>query len=161
MGGALALYHASFLPAAGVVGLSTPYQIKSDPRLVFLPLLSNFFPYVNKNGSDWQDKNAVEDHFSYAKYPSKAILQLDLLLKSLREALPKINMPALLMHAMNDKGVAPENMNLIYKALGTPENKKQSIWLENSGHVITRDMDKEIVFRSVQAFIESTMNSLK
>ena len=161
MGGALALYHASFLPAAGVVGLSTPYQIQADPRLAFLPLLSNFIPYIDKEGSDWQDKNAVEDHFSYAQYPSKAILQLDLLLASLREALPKINMPALLMHAIKDKGVSPENMDLIYKALGTPENQKQTIWLENSGHVITRDLDKEIVFKSVQSFIQSTLNSLK
>jgi len=161
MGGALALYHASFLPAAGVVSLSAPYQIQADPRRTFLPLLSNFIPYVNKERSDWQDKNAVKDHFSYAQYPSKAILQLDLLLESLREALPKINIPALLMHSIKDKGVTPKNMDLIYKALGTPEYQKQTIWLENSGHVITRDLDKEIVFRSVQSFIESTLNYLK
>jgi len=65
------------------------------------------------------------------------------------------------MHAIKDKGVSPENMDLIYKALGTPENQKQTIWLENSGHVITRDLDKEIVFKSVQSFIQSTLNSLK
>ena len=88
MGGALALYHASFLPTAGVVGLSTPYQMKSDPRLPFLPLLSKFIPYMAKGKSDWQDKNAVENHFSYAEYPTKAILQLTYLLEALQAAIP-------------------------------------------------------------------------
>jgi carboxylesterase len=160
MGGALALYHASFLPAAGVVALSTPYQIQSDPRLPILPLLSRFIPYVDKGESDWQDPKAVEQHFSYARYPTKAIIQLNLLLGALREALPKVTIPALLMHARKDSGVAPKNMDLIYNSLGTPEGQKHKIWLENSGHVITRDLDKEKVFQSVQTFVVNTLNPI-
>lgn len=160
MGGALALYHASFLPVTGVVGLSTPYQIREDPRLKFLPLLRFLIPSIDKGDSDWQDPDAVKDHFSYDRYPTKGILQLNSLLNSLRAALPKISAPALLIHSRKDLGVPPENLELLYNALGTPEELKQKVILENSGHVVTRDLDRDLVFQSVQSFIESTLNSL-
>jgi len=139
MGGALALYHSSFLPVAGVIGLSAPYEIRSDPRRILLPYISWLIPYVEKGDSDWQDPNAKENHFSYDRYPTKAILQLSDLLRALRTVLPKVSAPALLMHSNKDIGVPPGNLDLIYNALGTPENKKKKVLLENSGHVITRD----------------------
>lgn len=160
MGGTLALYHASFLPAAGVVGLSTPCQIRSDPRLKFLPYINWFIPYVEKGDSDWQDPHAREDHFSYDQYPTKGILQLISLTKELQTALPKITIPALLIHSKKDIGVPPMNLDLIYNALGTPESLKKKVLLENSGHVITRDQEKEKVFQNVQAFLADTLHAI-
>ncbi|MGB2965699.1 MAG: alpha/beta fold hydrolase [Anaerolineales bacterium] len=159
MGGALALYHASFLPVQGVAALSTPYQIEPDLRLALLPLLSKLIPAVPKGVSDWQDPDAHLDHVSYEKYPSKAILQLNLLLKEMRASLPEVTCPALLMHSKKDLGVVPENMTNIYQSLGTPDAEKTIIWLENSGHVVTRDLEKTIVFSSIHAFIKKTLGS--
>ena len=99
------------------------------------------------------------NHFSYDRYPTRAILQLSDLLRVLRTALPKVSAPALLMHSNKDIGVPPENLDLIYNALGTPENMKKKVLLENSGHVITRDQEKDTVFQNVQAFISDTINS--
>ena len=70
-----------------------------------------------------------------------------------------MTMPALLMHSRKDLGVIPENMEWIYQALGTLEPRKQKIWLENSGHVITRDLDKDRVFTAVDAFIQQVLES--
>jgi carboxylesterase len=159
MGGVLALYHASFLPAVGVVSLSTPYQIEPSLQLTLLPLLSWILPYVNKGKSDWQDPKAVESHFSYERYPTRAILQLTYAQKAMRKSLPDVKIPALLMHAKKDLGVIPENMNLIDRDLGTPEAEKKKIWLENSGHVVTRDLDKDLVFKSIHEFIQAVLVS--
>jgi carboxylesterase len=159
MGGALALYHSSFLPVTGVVGLSAPYEIRSDPRRILLPYISWLVPYIEKGDSDWQDPHAIEDHFSYDLYPTKAILQLSDLLKALRAALPKVSAPALLIHSKKDIGVPLENQDLIYNTLGTPEHLKKKIVLENSGHVITRDQEKDTVFQSVQSFIAETLTT--
>jgi carboxylesterase len=159
MGGALALYHASFLPAAGVVSLSTPFQIEPSLRLTLLPLLSKFMPYAKKGESDWQDTEAVESHFSYSQYPTKSILQLKNLLEAMRKSLPKVTIPALLIHAIKDTGVIPENMDLIYKNMGTPQENKKKILLKNSGHVVTRDMEKELVFKSTHEFIQQVLGS--
>jgi len=159
MGGVLALYHASFLPAAGVVSLSTPYRIEPSLQLTLLPLLSRLLPYVNKGESDWQDPNAIETHFSYDRYPTRAILQLNLLLGVMRKSLPQVKMPALLIHSKKDLGVIPENMKLIDRDLGTAENEKKRIWLENSGHVVTRDLEKGLVFQSTHEFIQGILGS--
>ena len=158
MGGALALYHSSFLPVKGVVSMSAPHLIKKDPRIKLLPVLRTIFPYIKKGKSDWQDRNAAEAHFSYDKYPTNGVLELNKLLTVMRQSLPSINVPALLMHSKKDLGVLPENMDRIYNELGSEESLKQKIWLENSGHVITRDLDKEIVFQSISKFINMVLD---
>ena len=157
MGGALAFYHASFLPAAGVIGLSTPYQIDPDYRQKFLPYLAWLFPRIGKGEPDWQDPKADGGHFSYKYYPTKGVLQLGSLLEELRSVLPMVTIPALMIHGEKDLGVLPENLDMIYRALGTPETSKKKILLENSGHVITRDLDKEKAFDFVQSFITETL----
>lgn len=159
MGGALALHHASFLPAAGVVSLSTPFQIEPTLKIKLLPYIWRFIPYAEKGKPDCQDPDSVRSHYSYRRYPTRAILQLDQLLEVMRESLPNVTMPALLMHASKDRGVIPDNMNLIYKNLGTSEDNKKKIWLENSGHVVTRDMDKDLVFKSIHEFIQRVLGS--
>ncbi len=154
MGGVLALYHASFLPVQGVVSMSTPYQLEPDSKLALLPFLSGIIPYLAKGESDWHDPGAAKDHISYEKYPTRAIVQLTLLLQAMRISLPKVTAPALLMHAKGDLGVAPENMSRIYQELGTAEENKEMVWLENSGHVLTRDLEKMIVFNNVLNFVQ-------
>lgn len=161
MGGVLALYHASFLPVAGVVSLSTPYEMEPDPRLKVLSLYSRFFPYASKGKSDWQDPHANEDHFSYDKYPTKALVQLIKLLEVTREALPSITAPALLIHSKKDIGVPYHNQDKIARRLGTPEEKIHKLLLENSGHVVTRDLDKDLVFKTVHQFIQNLPESRK
>jgi esterase/lipase len=55
--------------------------------------------------------------------------------------------------------VIPENMDLIYKNMGTPQENKKKILLKNSGHVVTRDMEKELVFESTHEFIQQVLDS--
>ncbi len=154
MGGVLALYHASFLPVQGVVSMSTPYQLEPDPRLALLPFLSGIIPYLKKGESDWHNPDAAKDHISYEKFPTRAIVQLTLLLQEMRNSLPNVTVPALLMHAKGDLVIGPENMSRIYQELGTAEENKEMVLLENSGHVVTRDSDKMIVFNKVLSFIQ-------
>ncbi len=159
MGGALALYHASFLPANGVVSLSTPFRIEPGLKLTLLPILSKVIPYADKGQSDWQNPEALEAHFSYPQYPTKAIIQLNHLLEAMRKSLPSVTIPALLIHALKDKGVVPKNMDLIDQHLGTPAHKKSKLYLENSGHVVTRDLDKDLVFNTIHDFIQQVSGS--
>ncbi len=43
-------------------------------------------------------------------------------------------------------------MTAIYEHLGS--NDKQMMWVENSGHVISREPERLRMFQAVQAFIE-------
>ena len=154
-GGVLAFYHASFLPVDGVVSMSAFYAVEPDPRLRILPLYAKLVPYASKGESDWQDPNAVEDHFSYARYPTRALYQLTKLLEENRKVLPMVKVPSLLIHARKDIGLPLHNLDRLYNAIGTPENQKQKLVLENSGHVVTRDLDKELVFSEIHKFIQN------
>lgn len=153
-GGSLALYHASRHQVQGVVGLSTPYQLGPDPRLPLLPILTKVFPHIPKGESDWHDPKVGKDRIAYPKYSTRALVELDRFLKIMRSSLPKINTPTLLMHSKADKAIAPENMSLIYKNLGTQEIDKEMLWLTNSGHIVTKDLDHMKVFNAIHNFIE-------
>jgi carboxylesterase len=156
MGGVLTLYHASFLPVTGLVSMSTPYEIE-DPRSKYLGIFAKLIRYVDKGESDWQDEEVVQDHFSYDYYPTKGLVQLAQLLQIMQDSLPKVTVPALLMHSRKDLGVPLHNLDKITQALGTPKSDQQKLILENSGHVITRDKDQFKVFTTIHQFIQTTV----
>jgi carboxylesterase len=71
----------------------------------------------------------------------------------MRQELPLIRIPVLLIHSRQDRAVSPENAIRIYEHLETPE--KKLVWLENSGHVITCDTDHPIVFHEISTFLKT------
>ena len=155
MGGALSFYTAPKFPFRGVIGLSTPLEINTDPRLENIERLVKDMPFVDKDqNSGWYDPSASEGHISYERYPLRGIIELFQLLKMMKTTLPEVSIPTLLMQSREDSLVPPENMPAIYQLLGTPENKKTMTWVERSGHVITCDAAKEDVFRQVYQFID-------
>ncbi len=153
LGGALALLFAARFPVSGVVAMSTPYALPPDPRLRFLPVLRWFVPSVPKGSPDWHNPQAALDHVEYPAYPTAGILQLRDLLDVMRAELPQIQAPALLVHSCLDRSVEPENMPRLYQALGSHE--KFMLWLENSGHVVTREPEREYLFDAISQFIRS------
>ncbi len=151
MGGVLSLFHAARFPVHGIVAMSTPYNLPPDPRLPFLRWLHWLIPFAAKKDSDWIHPEMAEDHIHYPHYPTQAILELKVLLAEMRTRLPQISAPTLLMHSRQDQGVAPENMPKIYAELGAQD--KEMLWIENSGHVLTRDAARQEVFATAEAFI--------
>ncbi len=151
LGGTLALYSASFLPVRGVIAMSSPYQLPRDWRLNFVRLLRRIQPRVEKGAPDWHNPDAAAGHVEYPYYPTAAIAELRDLLGEFRAALPQVNVPVLLVHSRQDRGVAPANMEKIHAALGSRE--KHMLWVENSGHVIPREPDRAVVFSAALDFI--------
>jgi carboxylesterase len=151
MGGILSLLFAAQHPVSGVVAMSTPYALPDDPRLPFVKTMSWLMPKVKKGPSDWHNLEAEKDHVDYPYFPTRAIIQLRDLLSVMRSALPKVQVPVLLIHSKQDSGVAPHNAEQILTALGSPD--KQLLWVENSGHVIPREPDRHTAFKAVDEFI--------
>lgn len=151
MGGILSLLFASRLPVSGVIALSTPYALPDDWRLHIIKLLYWVVPHVSKGAPDWRNQEAAGDHIDYPYYPTRIILELQELLSEMRLALPAVDAPVLLVHSRLDGGVPPKNMQQIYDHLGTSD--KQMLWVNNSGHVVTREPDRQQVFEATQAFI--------
>jgi carboxylesterase len=154
LGGVLALSSTARLPAQGVIAMSAPFALPPDPRVRFLRVLYRFQPSMPKGPADWQDPDLARDHIDYPEYPTKGFVELMDLLSVMRGSLAAIHQPALLIHSRTDQSVNPENAQKIYDHLGSQD--KEILWLEKSGHVVTRDISRQQVFEAAEAFIQRT-----
>lgn len=156
MGGVLSLLMATKLDVRGVVAMSTPYQMPVNYPNWLLRLMSKFVLYQPKSGdvpgASWFDKAAYAEHFSYPQNPVRSAAEFQLLLGEMRAALPKVDVPVLLIHSKNDTYVLPENMEPIYVSLGTSDKTK--LYVMEAGHVVTRDAARDQVFEAASDFIQ-------
>ncbi len=150
LGGVLSLVFSARFPVAGVVSMSAPYRLPPHPLLPFLRPLSFVRPYLPKGPSDARDREALKEHISYPANPTRGLLEVRNLLRVLRAELPGVQVPALIVHSRSDRYVPPENAEHIFAALGSHE--KDLLWVENSGHVIPREPERERVFQAATAF---------
>jgi carboxylesterase len=154
MGGILSLRFAAQFPVAGVISMSAPHHLPADPRLPYIRALSKVQPKLAKGPSDWHDPEAERVHVCYPDYPTQSMAELNDLLGEMRTALSQVSAPVLLIYSRDDGAVLPEDghADLIYNALGSAQ--KSIVWVEGSGHVITRDAARERVFQHVSTFID-------
>jgi carboxylesterase len=156
MGGILSLLMSTKLDMVGAVAMSTPYRIPYNYPAWAIKFLSKILQYRPKGkeepGSTWFDKAAYADHVSYPQNPVRSGAELQLLAAEMRTALPKVAVPVLLIHSKNDMYVLPENVEHIYADLGTSDKTK--LYVTESGHVVTRDADREQVFTAASEFIQ-------
>lgn len=163
MGAVLSLLMSTRLApqVQGVVGLSTLYKLPDDPRLRYVKLISKFLPFTPKSkelpGTGWFDKEAWLDHISYPQNPVLSIGELNKLLGAMRTALPRVDVPVLLIHSRDDKYVLPENTEYIYEALVNAADKTKH-FVTGSGHIVTRDAARLEVFQSAVEFIQRVSN---
>lgn len=153
MGGILSLLFSAHYPVAGVVAMATPHHLPNDLRMQVIKPLSILRPFRPKGTPNWFDLSAYEQHISYPADPTRSYAELRDLTKEMQAALGSITAPVLLIYSKGDQVVRAEDrhLELIYNALGSRE--KQYLWIENSGHVITRDAEKQTVFQATTDFI--------
>jgi carboxylesterase len=154
LGGALALYLGAHYTVDGLVAMSTPYEVPHPlmkPLRPFLPLINLFWRFAAKGPSDWRDPEAAKDHIDYERYPIRGAVEVDDLLAKVRLGLPQITAPVLLMYSRGDATVTAKHAQAIHDDLRSSEVK--IMWLENSGHVITRDAERETVFAAATEFV--------
>src|SRR6185503_17523951 len=101
MGGILSLLMSTQLDVKGVIAMSTPSRLPTDYPIWLLKLVSLVMRYRPKTreapGSGWFDKSAYVDHISYSKNPVRSSVELKKLIFEMHAALPKVNVPVLLM----------------------------------------------------------------
>jgi carboxylesterase len=159
MGGILALLMSTRLVprVKGVIAMSTPSGLPTDYPIWFIELISSVMRYLPKSkeppGSGWFDKVAYQDHVAYPKNPVRSTAELKKLILEMRAALPKVNVPVLLMHSKDETYILPDNIEEIYQQLVNTSDKTK-LYMTGSGHVLPRDASREQVFTSALEFIQ-------
>jgi len=157
MGGILSLLMSTRLNVKGVVAMSTPSRLPTDYPIWLIQLMSNVVRYRPKSkeppGSGWFDKAAYKEHVAYPKNPVRSSVELKKLILEMRKALPKVNVPVLLMHSQDERYILPDNVEDIFKGLTTAPDKTK-LYLTGSGHNLPRDASRNQVFQSALEFIQ-------
>ncbi len=157
LGGVLTLTAAAYLPVSGIVTLSAPFALPHDWRLKFIRLFKYVMPRIPKTPANWFDPEAARTHIEYPHHLTAAVAELKDLLEVMRDGLPAVRAPALLIHSRQDLDVPPENMQRIFDRLGSSD--KQMLWVEHSSHNIVRDAERETVFQAAYEFIQRRLRS--
>jgi carboxylesterase len=159
MGGVLALLMSTrFAPRVkGVVAMSTPSRLPTDYPIWFMQMISVVIRSRPKSkeppGSGWFDKAAYKDHVAYAKNPVRSSAELKKLILEMHAALPRLNVPVLLMHSKDERYILPDSIEDIYARLVNLSDKTK-LYITGSGHVLPRDASREQVFQSALEFIQ-------
>ena len=151
-GATLALHLAAHYQVEGVAALA-PALILKEKKIKLLPVASWFKKYqYKKDGPDISDVNARRKAITYDKTPLKTVKELLDLYAHLKMDLQDIYTPVLIIHSHQDHVVDLKGAEYIYQSISSAD--KHFLKLEKSFHVLTLDVEKEIVFREVEKFVK-------
>lgn len=155
LGGLLSLLFASRFPITGVIACSTPYSMPEKITVLLrplLPLISVVWRYFPKGEPDWYNIELHKDHLEYPSYPIRVATELHRLIDEVQKCIPNITVPTLIIHSKRDATIPSHHAEKIHEKLGSKD--KVLLWLEKSGHNVTRDSEREKVFQATAEFIQ-------
>jgi carboxylesterase len=154
LGGALCLHLAAHEEVAGVVAMCAPLRMFSW-MIPVVRLVRHITPVLPTVREDIHDpiarKRYTRSAYRWTTLPP--VLSLFRFLPHLRSELPGVTAPTLIMAAQHDHVVPVHDGIEIYQLLGSQD--KHLLVLHKSYHVIMKDYDRETVFSSTLAFIQS------
>lgn len=153
MGGSLALHVAAHEEVAGVVVMCAPIYMHP----LFKPFISTMkfvMPLLPTIYEDVRDREARRRYKrgNYHWTPVRPIESMLKFLPRLREELPQVSVPALIMIALHDHVVPARDGREIYRLIGSQE--KYLVTFHRSYHILMKDHDHEEVFAKTSAFIQ-------
>lgn len=89
---------------------------------------------------------------SLPRIPVSSVYQIIHLQKELLKNLKFVTNPILLVHAKDDKVAPPRNVDIVKKSVSS--DIVETVYLENSEHVITMDKEKDVAAQKVVEFFE-------
>lgn len=89
---------------------------------------------------------------SLPRVPVKSVYQICELQRIVRDNLCSVSSPVLLVHSRNDKIAPPKNVGIVEKGISSEE--VEIMMLEKSEHVLTMDVEKELIAKRVIEFFE-------
>src|SRR5215831_19197205 len=153
LGGALALGVAAVEPRlSGVVPMCPPTAMHEGMR-VAVSRLHRYLPYMPSFGEDVRDRWGARKRYERKAYRWVALSTAHSLfgaLPELRKMLPQVTVPALIVAAHHDHVVPAQDGIDAYKLLGSQE--KDLLLLERSFHVVTKDVERDLVSARVSEF---------
>lgn len=185
MGGVLALRLGIHHPRqiTGIVALSTPTRFRGSWQVRLVPLaryfVDWFYPLTKLDFNnpkvqaevlkqarqrdptisiDFNDPQTVAHLKQMVRIPVPAIAELFALTNQTRHMLHRLHKPLLIIHSKLDQTVDPSCASELAR-LAIHASPRTLHWLEHSGHVITTDIEHELVYQWIKDFIATMINA--
>ena len=159
-GAALALNIAIKNPNnfSALICISAPLKIKkfsanfAHPINQWNKVLSRL--NIRKGKKEFVTNHADNPHINYLRCPVSSIVQIQSLMKDVRQKLTSIDLPILVMHAINDPKVDVQSSRDIYRLIGSQDKTYHEIDFDRHG-IINGDIAKQ-VFSQVELFLQAS-----
>jgi carboxylesterase len=156
MGGALGIILAAETPTMPALALVAPYvSIPRRARLVarFHPLWELVTPYFRSGGerSILDPAERVKAR-GYGVLTPRLLFELSRVVRRVQVSLPRVQVPTLVIHGLNDERIPPDAAAREYARLGAKE--KRLVWADQGGHVLTVDYGRERVIELIIDWLE-------
>jgi carboxylesterase len=113
---------------------------------------------VPKVGSDIADAEARATHPGYGLQPIRGAVEVLRAGKRTEKLLPDVHVPAFIAHGAHDHVCPVANAERVARLLGSRD--KTVLILPRSQHIVTRDLDRDVLRRELKAFLVALRDSL-
>jgi len=152
MGAGLALHYAAHYKTRGVVALSAGVKVLK-PSIYVIPYVKSIIKYFPRKKSDGDvSKKIKRTRPEYNKTSLNAVDELRKFFIHLKDDIPEITVPVLMVHGLKDHTIPFESASDIFEKLSS--KYKKFVTLEKSYHLITMDVEKKKVFEETHKFIK-------
>jgi carboxylesterase len=151
-GALLALYLAARLRRIDGLITYAPALKASNRKLILAPVVKYFRRTVPKPPDIDLYPDVAEVRWAYDEYPARAADELRKLQRVVKSSLPDVRAPLLIIYSTADETVKSDGIELLMKKAGS--NEKEVVTLQNSGHIITLDQERDVVAEKSYQFIK-------
>ncbi len=123
--------------------------------LASLGALTRLARFVDKNPSRLADRKMGAQLPMVDRIPSAAAAQFGQVQVLARLALPKVRAPALVVSSQGDLTVSPAAPDEVARRIGSRPARR--LRLRNSSHILTLDVEREMVAREVETFFRELL----
>jgi carboxylesterase len=155
LGGVLALLAAARYPITGVIAMACPSPYAIPPIRQWLYRIAGWLRLIIRKSEPHAHPTLgirrEAGYPAYMEYPARVFWELFKIQKMMKEALPQIRVPGLVIHSKDDPMAPAAGAQRIYDGLGSPD--KALVWLEGFGHGIVFHPCRQEVVEPIAGFI--------
>ncbi|MGB9593483.1 MAG: alpha/beta hydrolase, partial [Anaerolineae bacterium] len=108
---------------------------------------------------NYADKELEKYDTNYRRAPMDAILSFLEYTAYVEGRLPEVKAPALIIQSYKDQTVDPKSAQIIHDRIASTD--KRIVWFEQSHHEMMRDLERERVFETIQAFLKERLANVQ
>lgn len=167
MGGLLSILLAASQPVDGLIVMAAPVQQPDNKLMPYANWIKLVRPFLDMpDTSDFPARlketqaargESVLGRVRYDIWATQAVQELHTLIPIAAEHAPAVHAPALLLYSKGDQTVPIACQEDLAQRLNSAFIMQHTY--ENSGHILTQDVDHEDVFQRVHDFIQRIVQS--